>query len=394
VRLVTHVDFESLVNAHGLEFWPIKGNVQAIAGSVEMRQRLEGGNFLAVLSLMARESKRGAMALGEGGLAACQGVDLVLGGIGGLFVGLSVAEKLGLPFLQAYYIPFTPTRAFASFIVPRPPSWFGPWLNRLSFFLARQMMWQAFRSADRVARNKVLGLPPAPFGGPYSSDALADLPILYGYSPAVIPPPSDWGSNTHVTGYWFLDPAEDWTPAPALVEFLGAGPPPVYVGFGSMGNRRPEETAGLIIEALAQAGQRGIILSGWSGLYAADVPDSVLLLDAAPFSWLFPRVGAVVHHGGAGTTAAGLRAGVPSIVVPFFGDQPYWAQRVVELGVGPEPIPRRKLTADRLAGAIQQAMTDQAMRQRAADLGSSIQAEDGVAQAVAVIQQVEPRLRA
>ncbi|MGQ9552632.1 MAG: glycosyltransferase [Anaerolineae bacterium] len=212
--------------------------------------------------------------------------------------------------------------------------------------------------------------------------------ILYGFSPSVIPPPSDWGSDIHVTGYWFLDAADDWAPPPALIEFLEAGPPPVYVGFGSMSNRKPEETADLVLAALARAQQRGVVLSGWSGLQKADLPNSVVMVDSIPFSWLFPRVAAVVHHGGAGTTAAGLRAGVPAVVIPFFADQPFWGQRLVALGVGPAPIPRKKLTVERLAQAIEKAVTDQAMRQRAVALGARIRAEDGVAGAVAVVQSV------
>ena len=144
-----------------------------------------------------------------------------------------------------------------------------------------------------------------------------------------------------------------------------------------MSSRNPEETANLILDALACTGQRGIIHAGWGGLRRADLPDSVLMVDGVPFSWLFPRVAAVVHHGGAGTTAAGLRAGVPSVVVPFFGDQPYWGQRVADLGVGPAPIPRKKLTAERLAQAIQTAVTDEAMRRRAAELGSESERRTG-----------------
>jgi UDP:flavonoid glycosyltransferase YjiC (YdhE family) len=207
----------------------------------------------------------------------------------------------------------------------------------------------------------------------------------------VIPKPPDWDDRIHVTGYWFLDPADDWAPPSALLEFLQADPPPIYVGFGSMSSRKPEETADLILLALVRAKQRAIILSGWGGLHKADLPDTVFMVDSIPFSWLFPRVAAVVHHGGAGTTSAGLRAGVPSIVIPFFGDQPFWGQRVAELGVGPAPIPRRRLTVERLAQAIQEAVTDQTMRQRAAHLGSRIQAEDGIARAVAVVQQTEKR---
>jgi sterol 3beta-glucosyltransferase len=389
VRLVTHQNFEGFVSSHGVEFWPIEGNVQEIAQSGDMRALLERGNFLAIMSQMAKEAQRGALALAEGGLAACRGTDLVIAGIGGVFVGIALAEKLRLPLLQAYYIPFTPTRAYASFLLPKLPPWFGGALNRLSHQLARQVMWQGFRSADRVARRDVLGLPAAPLWGPFSADHFRRHPILYGYSSSVIPKPPDWDDNTHVTGYWFLDPADDWTPPPTLVEFLRAGSPPVYVGFGSMSNRKPEETADLILQALARAEQRAVILSGWSGLYTADLPDSVFMLNSIPFSWLFPRVAAVVHHGGAGTTAASLRAGVPSIIIPFFGDQPFWGQRVAELGVGPEPIPRRKLTVERLEQAIRVALTDGAMRQRARDLGSKIQAEDGIAHAVAVVQRME-----
>jgi len=391
VRLVTHQNFDTLVNTHGLEFWPIAGSVQDIAQSKEMSALLERGNFLAVMSQMAKEAERGALALAEGGLAACEGMDLVLAGIGGLFVGLSLAEKFGIPFLQAYYIPFTPTQAYPSFLLPQLPSWFGGSLNRFSYHLTRQIMWQSFQSADKLARQKVLGLPAAPFWGPYTVARLHGYPILYGYSPSVIPPPSDWDANTHVTGYWFLDPAAGWTPPPALVEFLQAGSPPVYVGFGSMSNRKPEETADLILQALARTHQRAIILSGWGGMHKADWPDSVFMLDSVPFAWLFPRVAAVVHHGGAGTTAAGLRAGVPSVVIPFFVAQPFWGRRVAELGVGPAPIPRRKLTVERLAQAIESALSDQAMRQRASSLGSRIRAEDGVGCAVGIVRQIEKR---
>lgn len=253
----------------------------------------------------------------------------------------------------------------------------------------RQIIWQGFRSADNLTRKQVLNLPAASFWGPYNADQVHQCPILYGFSPLVIPPPSDWDTNTHVTGFWYLDQVEDWTPPPDLMEFLEAGSPPIYVGFGSMSSRKPEETADLILSALEQTKQRAVMLSGWRGLQKADLPDSVFMVDSVPFSWLFPRVAAVVHHGGAGTTAYGLRAGVPSIVVPFFADQPFWGYCVAKLGVGPKPIPRRKLTVERLAKAIQEAVKDEAMRQRAADLGSKIQAEDGVARAVAIIQQIE-----
>jgi UDP:flavonoid glycosyltransferase YjiC (YdhE family) len=158
-----------------------------------------------------------------------------------------------------------------------------------------------------------------------------------------------------------------------------------------MSNRDPEETANQVIHALKKINQRAILLSGWGGLQKADLPDPIFMIDSIPHSWLFPRVAAVVHHGGASTTAAGLRAGVPSVIVPFFGDQPFWGRRIADLGVGPNPIPRAKLNSERLAHAIQQAVTDKGMRQRAVSLGTKIQAEDGIARAADVIEQIEKR---
>ena len=386
VRLVTHEDFETLVTSHGLEFWPVEGSVQDIVQGADMRDRLEGGNFLAVLSQMSREAQRGALNLAIAGLAAGQSADLLVAGLGGLFVGLALAEKLRVCLLQTYCIPFTPTRAYPSFMVPGLPFGLGGALNQLSHDLARQMMWQAFRPADRLARREVLDRRPAPFWGPYASDCLRDMPVLYGFSPSIIQPPPDWGRDIHVTGYWFLDPAENWTPPADLSEFLEAGPPPVYIGFGSMSSQNPQETGRLVLEALARAQQRAVVLSGWSGLQPTDLPSSAITVDSVPFSWLFPRCAAVVHHGGAGTTAAGLRAGVPSVVIPFFADQPFWGRRVAELGVGPAPIPRRRMTVERLARAIELAVGDSGMRRRAADLGAVIRVEDGIARAVAVVE--------
>jgi sterol 3beta-glucosyltransferase len=385
VRLVTHANFEPLIRSHGVEFWPVAGDVQDVAQG--MTGQLERGNFVAILREMSKQAEIGAISLAQSALAACRGMDLVLGGLAGLFVGFAIAQKLGLPYMQAYYAPFTPTRAFPSFLVRKQPPLLGGAFNRLSYHLARQMMWQSFRSADNRARKEVLALPPAPFSGPYSDPRLRECPVLYGYSPSVIPPPDDWGQDIHVTGYWFLDEPAEWTPPPGLARFLKAGPLPVYVGFGSMSTRDPQATARLIFDALARAGQRGIVLSGWGGMVAADAPNNIYMLDTAPFAWLFPRMAAVVHHGGAGTTAAGLRAGVPSIVVPFFADQPFWGQRVAALGAGPQPIPRKQLTAERLAAAVTQAVSNPQMRSRAADLGAKIRAEDGIGCATKVIAE-------
>jgi UDP:flavonoid glycosyltransferase YjiC (YdhE family) len=154
-----------------------------------------------------------------------------------------------------------------------------------------------------------------------------------------------------------------------------------------MVNRKPEETADLVLQALARTGRRGILSSGWGSLKKEELPETVFMIGSIPHTWLFPKMAAVVHHGGVGTTAAGLRAGIPAIVTPFMGDQPFWGQRIYELGVGPRPIPRRRLTVDRLAESIRIAVSDTGMQRKATRLGEDIRAEDGIARAVDVLEQ-------
>jgi UDP:flavonoid glycosyltransferase YjiC (YdhE family) len=387
VRLVSHSNFEPLVTSYGLEFWSFGNDVQDAVENSEMRELTEKGNLLLLMVKMAKEAQREALHFAEGGLLAAQGMDIVLSGMGGLYMGIAIAEKINIRLVQAYVVPFTPTRELSSVLTPKLPTF----LNRLSHQLTRQLMWQGFRSADATARKKVLNIPAAPLLGPYDSESTHNMPILYGFSPSVIPAPSDWNGNTHITGYWFVDETEDWAPSAALLDFLQSGSPPVYIGFGSMTNRNPEQTADLVIQALARTNQRAILLSGWGGLQKNNVPHSIFMIDSIPHSWLFPRVSAVVHHGGASTTAAGLKAGIPSVVIPFFGDQPFWGQRIADLGVGTKPIPRKKLTAEGLANAIREVITNEDMRQCAAKLGKQIQTENGIESAVNIINQLEKR---
>ncbi|MFV9507210.1 MAG: glycosyltransferase [Oscillochloridaceae bacterium umkhey_bin13] len=390
VFLLAAPDFSDLVQSHGLEFVAVGGNHEAIAQ--ELQHLIEQGRTRKVFAEQARIAEEQAHTAAAHGLAAAHDADLIIAGIGGLFIAYALAEKLGVPLVQAHLVPFTPTRAFASVLAPPlPRTPLARWTNALSHQVAEQMLWQMFRSADARARTQVLGLPPAPFWGPFGRLRNA-RPILYGYSAHTLPRPSDWADTIHITGYWFLEPPADWVPPADLVRFLEDGPPPVYIGFGSMPSSRPEEAAAMVVQALTRSGQRGLLYGGWGGLRPERLPAHVHLTGAVPHHWLFPQMAAVVHHGGVGTTAAGLAAGVPSIVTPFFGDQPFWAKRVYELGVGPRPIARRQLSVDVLAEAIRVATTDLTMQSRAADVGVRIRAEDGVARAVAVIEQ-HSRLR-
>lgn len=388
VRLLTHENFEELVTAHGLAFDPMQGNVQELIETPEIRELAEQGNFVTLTLRTAQESKRVAIGWAQAGLEACRGMDLLVAGVGGLYLALAIAEKLEIPLLQAFVFPFTPTKTFPGILFPQSIDRLGGPVNWLSHQILRQIIWQGSRAGDTAAREQVLNLPTAPFFGPHRSPYLRRLPTLYGFSPAVVAKPSDW-RNTFVTGYWFLDAAPNWTPPAALERFLQAGSPPVYIGFGSMGNRNPEATANLVLQALEKTGQRALLLAGWSGMRAENLPAHAFLINSVPHAWLFPRVAAVVHHGGAGTTAAGLRAGAPTVIIPFFGDQGFWGQRVADLGVGTAPIPRQQLTVERLAEAIQKAVGDRTIRQQAASLGETIRSENGVANAVAVIQNLE-----
>jgi UDP:flavonoid glycosyltransferase YjiC (YdhE family) len=235
VRLVTHEDFAALAGAHGLDCRTVRGSVQAVAESDEMRALLAKGNFLAITARTARAARDAMRHWAEDGLAACRGMELLIAGIGGLFIGLALAEKLDMPLMQAYLVPFTPTGAFPGVLLPVALPRLGTGFNRLSHHMVRQVMWQGSRAADNLARREVLHLPVAPLSGPFKSARLQQLPVLYGFSPTVVPRPADWNDHTYVTGYWFLDSPADWTPPAALSAFLGNGPPPVYVGFGRMG---------------------------------------------------------------------------------------------------------------------------------------------------------------
>jgi UDP:flavonoid glycosyltransferase YjiC (YdhE family) len=387
VRVLAPQDYQDLIIAYGLEFFDMGGGVKTIAQS-QIQDIVEQGNILKILAVTGKGAQQLALQSAKNGLVACQGSDLILAGFAGLSNGFALAEKLGIPFLQAHIMPFTPTSEFPSVLTPQlPQTRLTRWANGLSHRFVQQMMWQMLRSADNKARTQVLKMRPAPFWGPFASQQRESQPIIYGYSPQVIPTPADWPDYIHVTGYWFLEPPAGWEPPSDLVNFLQAGPPPVYVGFGSMLSRKPEETADLVLKALARTGQRAVLSSGWGGLKKENLPETVFMVGSIPHSWLFPKMAAIVHHGGAGTTGEGLRAGIPSIITPFFGDQPFWGHRVYELGVGPRPIPRRHLTVNNLSEAIQCAITDRAMQKNAANLGERIRVENGIAQAVAVIEQ-------
>lgn len=303
--------------------------------------------------------------------------------LGGYFAP-HIAERLNVPCIRVSYFPVAPTRSFPSTLVSTKIN-FGSTLNQITWVLGDISIWLPYRTCINQFRVKHLKLPSLGVTDFIQLYKLQDL-LINGFSPIVVPKPPDWGDHIHITGYWFLDSSTNWQPSPDLVDFLTAGPPPVYIGFGSMMVRKPEEITDIILSALERTKQRGVIASGWGGFGKIDLPENVFKVESVPHDWLFPQMAAVIHHGGAGTTAAGLKAGIPSIVVPISFEQPFWGQRVADLGVGPRPIPIKHLKAERLATAIKQVIGDKRMQRRAATMGERIRSEDGVTRAVEIIQ--------
>jgi sterol 3beta-glucosyltransferase len=388
VLLATDASFEGMAREYGLDFLPLPIDIRA---ALETGQGLEmldrGQNPLSLARGMARHMRDMVRQAMPGCIQACEGAELLVLGGPTVFLGYSIAERMGVPFAIAQMQPLMRTRAFASPVVPPLPVSLGAPFNLFTHFVTEMAFWQLFRPAIDVARTEFLGLPPAGFQPLLKTWRQQCIPTLLGFSPALVPSAPDYHEATHLTGYWFLDAPGAWQPPQALVDFLEAGPPPVYVGFGSMSSRDPRGTTELVLEALERSGQRGILLTGWGGLGRRELPDTVLQVDSVPHDWLFPRVSAVVHHGGAGTTAAGLRAGRASVVIPFFADQPFWGWCVERAGVGPRPIHRKHLTAKRLAEALTAATQDSGIRERAMAMGQRFRSEDGVARAVEALER-------
>jgi sterol 3beta-glucosyltransferase len=383
-RLAAPEPFESFVIEYGLEFAPLPGDPAQLMQ--KMVEEAGASLFRLVPVILEYAIPLGIQVL-TGARRACQRTDGIIHSFLMTVAGHEVARQLGVPDLSALIFPvFAPTAAFPNPGFPQLP--LGSGYNRLTHRLFARVFWQGNRLAYAWIRRQ------HPELGRLSRWAFdpsleRPTPILYGFSPQALPKPTDWAEHIHVTGYWFLEATPGWRPPQELVDFLEGRPPPVYVGFGSVitQERAAKRLTGIALEALARTGQRGLLSSGWGGLVKTDLPDDVLAIDFVPFDWLFPRTVALVHHGGMGTTAAGLRAGVPAVAVPFTADQPFWGQRMHQLGVGPRPIPRGKLTVEGLAEAIRAMTGDQEMRQRAAQLGKRVRAEDGVQRAVEVIER-------
>ena len=315
------------------------------------------------------------------------------------FLGYDVADARGLPAAGIAMSPLiAPTKHFPNALMPASIGLEGGGLraigtlyNRATHLAAGQLLWQPFRKTINRIRSEMFSLPPHPFLGPLLSPSSSDRLQLYGWSNELLPEPPDWGEHRRVSGYWFLNSEEDWEPPRKLSEFLGNGPPPVCMGFGSSYIENAERIADVFAETLDGMGQRGILLGGWGELRGKNPHHNILEIEEVPYDWLLPRTRGFVHHGSTGATHAALRAKIPNVTVPSYGDQLLWGHLLSRSGVAPVPIHRRKLSAEHLARAVSRIIVDPRLRNNAERLGERVGRENGVKRAVdLMIQRLVP----
>jgi sterol 3beta-glucosyltransferase len=374
VAIATHDTFSDMVGGIGLEWRKLSGDPQSL-----IRARMQPGSEAD----RRRSTIDFVSAISDDIVRAVElGTDVILTCLGQTPLSWLVAMGFGVPCMGVYLAPAVPTREF-----PMPGS--APPDDGDNRAAGQRMLDQARTIyADVLPRlSRRLGLPED------AGEAVWDrwfgtsgLPISLGYSPAVVPRPADWPDSVEVVGYWWPAVPPNWQPSQELTAFLAAGPPPVFVGFGSMGVGVGEQLGPVIMAAVRSAGVRAVVQAGWAELSVAG--DDVLQIGDVPHEWLFPRMAAAVHHAGAGTTGAALRAGLPAVAVPVLADQPFWADRVHRLGAGPAPVPFADLAPERLAAAIRAALDEPRHRRRAGELARLINGEDGAGAVLTRIGQI------
>lgn len=393
VRIATHLEYERAVLSCGLEFAPVFGD--PVGDMRRLTGTGRGRNIVSFASQNRRNLDNAMAQMVSNYRDACRDADAVLYDYAG-FAGYFVARALGLPSAGAFAEPLAePTTQFRSPLMPEAPSVIGKGsvhaaYNRLSHLIAARLFWQFLRQPVNRSLRSVLDMDPIPFRSVLEQIENGAEPAVFGFSPSVLGNPPDWPDSRRVTGFWFLDDDPDWSPSQELSEFLSSGTPPLFITLGSVVEEDPAAMTRLLLQALEISGQRAILQTGWSGLGRMPLPEHVLRIGEVPYNWLFPRVQAVVQHGGAGTIAEALRAGVPSVVIPSFHSQPFWASTLAQLGAAPEPIPRSELSAARLASAMQTVASDNRFTEVAEELSGHIANEHGVLKAA---QTLEDRIR-
>jgi len=381
VQLAAPYRFEGFVNSFGVQFVPLAGDPEVISA----RLNDAGSNPYGMFRAMSNYVFSIADQVVQGILASCHDADLIVHSFLFTTGGHSLARKLGVPDLSVQTFPvFAPTRYVPPVVMPGLPAGI---LSTFFHNLITQVFWRGgnfgFKSLPKATRETI----DLELFWPFKPESTRSItPLVFAYSPTVIPRPVDWeAGHLHIPGYLFLEMPESYQPASMLTEFLSEGEPPICVTFGSTVHSNPEKVYTSVLEALSRTGNRAIILSGWSDLESIPMADDVLVMESAPHEWLLPRCKAVIHHGGAGTTAAGLRSGIPNLVISSASDQPFWGRRVHAIGAGPRPISARRLTSEKLSRALLE-LEEDAIRDTAQAVGRKIRDEDGVGNLVRLIE--------
>jgi sterol 3beta-glucosyltransferase len=382
VVLGAPLDFESLIRSYGVEFRSLGSNIKSFL--TQSRFEKMSKNLLVNAPALLAEGQKIVDTAARHAWRMAQNAALIVLHMNTSFC-IDIAEALDIPAVMTAMQPLNTTREFPFCAYYGPPM--GPTLNRITYTALGVAMVYWNLPRNRL-RKEVLGLKPRSKTGSFFTDTRGrPLTTLYAYSQHVAPRPRDWPRTAQLTGYWRLDDNTGWEPSQAFRQWLAAGEAPVYFGFGSMPFGAKRNTQ-LLQEALALWGGRAIVARGWGGIAPDDLPQTIFAIDRAPHEKLFKHVKAVVHHGGAGTTAAGLRAGKPTFILPQGVDQPFWGRRVHELGCGPAPVRLKKLTPDSLADGLQDVTSNRHYETAARTLGEKLQAEDGTGNAVRAIEQV------
>jgi len=378
VILAAPARFKSLVEEHGINFFPLAGDPE------ELSRRLNeaGYNFFKLLKeLMSHAVDIGAEMMRQTD-EACRDADLIIHTFAHAVGAHTLAREKNIPDIHIQTFPmFTPTGDYPNISLPNLGNRF---LNRLTHTTSLKITELTSSLGFEQVRRRA-GLPKRKLYSPFKDSPLRlRTPILCAWSPSLIPPSSDWSPHMYVTGYYFFPYNDSYTPSNQLKEFLESGESPVCVSFGSMVNKNAEKVDEIIQEALKRTDNRGIILSGWGSAKRESISD-LLYLESAPHDWLLPKCKILIHHGGAGTTSAVLRAGIPQVVVPFMADQPFWGSRVHAIGVAPKPIRVNQLSVEKMVRAVAEAESKYIL-ERAQVTGQVIRSEDGVMNAVALIE--------
>jgi sterol 3beta-glucosyltransferase len=383
VTVLTHADFKDLCAEYGLEFRLIGGSFKELAESSEGKAWLESGDNLIKYMSTAKKLFKPIFSEWVKVDKFIPEYEAVIAHPFAAY-GYHTAEKYGLPFVIVSLIPWFVSGEIEPIMVPIVSPVFRAWVNKTLNKLTIQSLWSLFKDLSR-GRRKELGLPPTKPDNLWLYLHKIGIPHIHLYSPHFLGKPADSPPHCHVTGFCSLGLKHDYTPPASLTNFLQNGRRPVYIGFGSMTGKDPVQLTDMTVKAVKKAGERAVLLTGWGGMKHPPREKDILIITEAPHNWLFPRVKAVIHHGGIGTTAAGLCAGKPTGIVAFFGDQPFWGRRVFALRLGPKPMVKSELNADHLAALISEVCDNPAYEENARKIGHILRHEHGAQKAADVI---------